>query len=111
MENKLSIRLKTLRKQLALTTDQVINKLSKLNKKYSVQSLYKWEDGSVVPSLNILKELSIIYKCNMSYLVEGSNYEYKKLSACENHLLNIYRTDFLFRSIIIQIIKKMERDK
>ena len=111
MENKISIRLKTLRKQLSLSTEQVINKLSKLDKKYSVQSLYKWEDGSVTPSLNVLKELSVIYNCNMSYLVEGANYEFKKLTACENHLLNIYRTDFLFRSIIVQIIKKMERDK
>ena len=73
MENKISIRLRTLRKQLSLSAKQVINLLSKVNQKYSLQTLYKWEEGSVMPSLNTLKELSKIYGCNISYLIDGEN--------------------------------------
>lgn len=111
MENKISIRLKTLRKQLSLSSKFVISKLSKTNKNYSIQSLYKWEDGSVTPSLKVLIDLSKIYKCNISYLLDGTNYEYKRLTPIENYILNIYRTDFLFRSIAVQILKKIDRDK
>lgn len=110
MENRISVRLKTLRKQLSLSTSQVIKKLCKLDKKYSVQSLYKWEEGSVVPSLKVLKDLADIYDCNISYLLDGMNYEYKRLTPIENYILNIYRTDFLFRSIVVQIIKKICRE-
>ena len=42
MENKISIRLKTLRKQLSLSAKQVITLLSKANHNYSLQTLYKW---------------------------------------------------------------------
>ena len=110
MENKISVRLKTLRKQSSLSAKQVIALLSKANHNYSLQSLYKWEEGSVTPSFNILKELSKIYGCNISYLIDGEIFEYKRLSPSENHLLNIYRTDFLFRSLMIQVIQKLSRD-
>lgn len=110
MENKISIRLKTLRKQSSLSAKQVICMLSKSNRKYSLQSLYKWEEGMVTPNLNTIKELSRIYHCPMSYLVDGKIFEYKKLTATEIFLLNIYRTDFLFRSISVQIINKLKRD-
>lgn len=110
MDNKISIRLKTLRKQLSLSAKEVIILLSKVNHNYSLQTLYKWEEGSVVPSLNTLKELSKIYGCNISYLIDGENFEYKRLSPSENYLLNIYRTDFLYRSLIVQVIHKLSRD-
>ena len=110
MENKISIRLKTLRKQLSLSAKQVITLLSKANHNYSLQTLYKWEEGSVIPNLNALKELSKIYGCNISYLMDGENFEYKRLSPSENYLLNIYRTDFLFRSLVVQVIHKLSRD-
>lgn len=109
MESTLSIRLKTLRKSLSMTTAQVIKLLKKSNITYSEQSIYKWEQGSVVPSLETLKELSKIYNCNISYLVEGKKYKYLRITPSENLLLNIYRTDFLFRSIITQVIKKLDR--
>lgn len=110
MENKISIRLKTLRKQSSLSAKQVIYLLSKSNHKYSLQALYKWEEGMVTPKLNTIKELSKIYHCPISYLVDGKIFEYKKLTASENYVLNIYRTNFLFRSIATQIINKLKRD-
>lgn len=110
MNNNISIRLKTLRKQLAYSASKVVNILSNIDKKYSVQTLYKWEEGAVIPNLITLHALSKIYKCPLSYLVDGENLEYRRLTANERYLLNLYRNDFLFRSIAVQILKKAVRD-
>lgn len=110
METSLSIRLKALRKSLSMSTAHVIKMLKKNNISYSEQSIYKWEQGSVVPSLETLRELSKIYDCNISYLIEGKKYKYMRITPSENFLLNTYRTDFLFRSIMTQVIKKLDRN-
>lgn len=110
MNNEISIRLKSLRKQFTFSASKVISMLSSIDKKYSVQTLYKWEEGSVIPSFKTLKALSTIYRCSISYLIEGETYEFKRLTASERFLLKIYRDDFLFRSIAIQILKKIARD-
>lgn len=110
MESSLAIRLKTLRKSMSMSTAHVIKLLKKNNISYSEQSIYKWEQGNAVPSLETLKELSRIYECNISYLIEGKKYKYLRITPSENVLLNTYRTDFLFRSIITQVIKKLDRN-
>lgn len=107
MNSTLSIRLKTLRKSLSLTTLQVTKLLKKNNLNYSEQSIYKWEQGSSVPSIDILKVLAKIYDCNISYLIEGKKYKYLRVSQRECKLLDTYRTDFLLRSILTQIIKRL----
>ena len=110
MSDLISVRLKSLRKQLTYSATKVIRLLSKIDKKYSVQTLYKWEEGSIIPSINTLQALSKVYGCSISYLIDGENFEYKRLTASERFLLNIYRSDFLFRSIAVQILKKLSRD-
>ena len=110
MINPISMRLKALRKQFTFSASKVIKILSNIDKKYSIQTLYKWEEGSVTPSLNTLKALASIYNCPVSYLINGENLEYKRLTSSESFLLNMYRNDFLFRSIAVQILKKIERD-
>lgn len=110
MDNDISIRLKTLRKQLAYSASKVIKILSNIDKKYSVQTLYKWEESAVIPNFITLQALSQIYKCPLSYLIDGENLEYKRLTAHEKYLLDLYRNDFLFRSIAVQILKKAVRD-
>ena len=110
MINDISTRLKKLRKQFMLSAAKVIQMLSHIDKKYSIQTLYKWEEGSVTPSIKTLKALANIYKCPISYLIDGENLEYKRLTAHERFLLNLYRNDFLFRSISVQILKKISRD-
>ncbi len=109
MESTLSIRLKSLRKNLSMTPTQVINLLKKNNMAYSKQSVYKWEQGNAIPRFETLKVLSKIYGCNISYLIEGKKYKYLHITPCEYQMLNIYRTDFLFRSILTQIINKLNR--
>lgn len=110
MQTTLSVRLKALRKNLSMTVSQVSKLLKKNNISYSEQSIYKWEQGLVTPSLDTLNELSKIYDCNISYLIEGKKYKYLRISQSEYYLLNIYRTDFLFRSILTQVLKKINRD-
>lgn len=109
METTLSLRLKTLRKSLSMTPLQVVKLLRKNNIIYSEQSVYKWEQGNAIPKLETLKELSKIYNCNLSYLIEGKKYKYLRITPIEYSLLNTYRTDFLFRSILTQIINKLNR--
>lgn len=110
MNNSISMRLKALRKQFTFSATKVIHMLSNIDKQYSIQTLYKWEEGTVTPSINTLKALANIYNCPISYLIDGENLEYKRLTSHERFLLKLYRNDFLFRSIAVQIIKKIERD-
>ena len=57
METRLSFRLRELRKSSSLTPLQVIKKLKEHNIDYSEQSVYKWEEGNVIPPLNIIVAL------------------------------------------------------
>ena len=109
METTLSTRLRALRKNLSLTPTQVVKILKKNKMKYSEQSIYKWEQGAVVPKFETIKELARIYDCNISYLVEGNKHKYLRITACEYRILKFYRTDYLFRSIVTQIISRIER--
>lgn len=109
MESTLSMRLRALRKSLSLTPAQVVKCLKKNKIEYSEQSIYKWEQGAVVPKFETIKELARIYDCNISYLVEGKKQKYLRLSPCEYRILCFYRTDYLFRSILTQIISRINR--
>ena len=110
METRLSLRLKQLRKSFGLSPSQVIKKLKSFDLDFCDQSVYKWEQGNAVPKLETLRELAKIYNCNLSYLIEGKRYKYLRLTPIEYSLLNTYRSDFLFRSILTQIINKLNRD-
>ena len=99
METTLSTRLRALRKSLSMTPLQVINLLKKNNIVYSKQSIYKWEQGVIVPKLETIKELSKIYDCNISYLIEGKKYKYLRITQYEYALLNIsYLEVYLLKS-------------
>ncbi len=111
METKLSIRLKTLRKITHLSTDEVIERLKNNNLDYSSQSLYKWEQGNAVPSVKTLYVLAKIYQCNISYLIAENDVEFKKVNSYEMTILRLYRSDFLFRSTISQLIRFIDKTK
>ena len=111
MESLIATRLKHLRKNLDMSAEKVVKLLKQENLPYSSQSIYKWEEGKALPTINTLKVLAKIYKCNISYLIDGEIYEYKRVTPIEHRLLITYRIDFLYRSIAIQIIKKIERNK
>lgn len=111
MVTQLSCKLRDLRKNMQYTTTQVANKLKKNNANYSIQSIYKWEEGSATPEINVLILLAKIYHCNISFLIEEEQVIYKNLTASEIFLLRLFRNDFQFRSIAIQILKRFERKK
>lgn len=110
MDSKMSVRLKALRKSYSMSTNDVLKILKKSNYDYSEQSLYKWEQGAAEPPIDVLKALSDIYKCNVSYLLDGGCYKHLRLTPKENNFLKSYRTDFFLRSICTQIIKRISRN-
>ena len=109
MDTKLSTRLKSLRKNLSYSTEKVTKLLKEKGYCFSKQSIYKWENGSAVPNINVIRALASIYQCNLSYLLNGKIYEYKRITPKENILLSAYRTDFFFRSISMQLIRKFNQ--
>ena len=109
METKLSVRLKALRKSESLSITDVLNGLKQNNLKFCEQSIYKWEEGAATPSINTLNVLAKIYHCNISYLISDDNVEYKKISTNELNILRHFRTDFLFRSTVSQLMHIIDR--
>lgn len=110
METRLSFRLRELRKSSSLTPLQVIKKLKEHNIDYSEQSVYKWEEGNVIPPLNIIVALSKIYHCHISYLIGDEDKELRKLSANEIVTLRLFRADFLFRSIANALMTMVDKN-
>lgn len=111
MESKLSIRLRALRKSAYLSASEVIEKLQDSNLDYSEQSLYKWEQGVVTPSIKTLYALSKIYNCNISYLISDDDLKFKKINDYEIAILKLYRTDFIFRNTVGQLMRYISRIK
>ncbi|MBQ2204782.1 MAG: helix-turn-helix transcriptional regulator [Lachnospiraceae bacterium] len=111
MESKLSMRLRGLRKSKSFTIEYIVKKLKQKGFIYTIQSIYKWEQGKAIPPIKVLIELSRIYKCNISYLIEEKDYDYISLTPSELNLLRLFREDFLFRSISMQVIRKLERSR
>ena len=110
METKLSIRLKALRKSEALSVSDVLTGLKQYDLTFCEQSVYKWEEGSATPSINILNVLAKIYHCNLSYLISDDDIKYKRVSNNELNILRQFRTDFLFRSAVSQLMRIIDRN-
>ena len=104
METRLSLRLKTLRKEFSLSPSQVVNKLKKINFNYSEQSVYKWEQGKSIPPLD-----TTIYNCSISYLLVDESENYKKVNSSDIKVLKLFRTDFLFRSILSLMVRLLNK--
>ena len=106
--NKISYQLKSIRNNMSISTSEVVKKLAKRKLYYSPQSVYKWENGTALPPFETIKELAKIYKCSISYILDGKNFVFKRLTPSEIFLLNCYRNNFWVRSISIQLIKMIE---
>ena len=52
-----------------------------------------------------------IYQCNISYLIAENDVEFKKVNSYEMTILRLYRSDFLFRSTISQLIRFIDKTK
>lgn len=108
MENILGKKLKQLRKLNKLSVEFVINKLREKNMYYSVQSLYKWEEGTAKPNIYVLTYLSHIYKCTINYLLAENEEYIEKLNNLELVLLKFFRKDSNFRHISILLSERFE---
>lgn len=109
MENKLSERLRVLRKSAFMSVTDVVKLLKENGLDYSEQSIYKWEQGNAIPSVNTLHILARIYQCNFSYLIADDDVQFKKISDKDLSILRHFRKDFLFRNTISQLIRLIDR--
>ena len=103
-------KLKVLRIKNELEVEQVKNILQKRNIKYSISTIYKWEEGNVLPNIEIIDILCNIYGCSVSYLLEDDIVESKNLTACEIFLLEQFRYNSDFRKIADLIYKLFLKD-
>ena len=92
-------KLKVLRNKNNLEIEQIKTILEKRNIKYSISTIYKWEEGDVLPSIEIVDILCNIYGCSISYLLEEDIVESKNLTACEIFLLEQYRYNQGFQKV------------
>ena len=98
-------KLKTLRVKNEYEIEDIKEILHKRNVQYSISTIYKWEEGSVLPSVEILDILCDLYGCNISYILENDITENKNLTPCEIFLLNQFRYNSDFRKIADLIYK------
>lgn len=110
MVTRLSTRLKELRRISSLSTAQVIKELKNSNLDYSEQSIYKWEQGNSIPSVDIIIALAKIYKCNISYLLDEEDKELNKVTINESIILKQFRNDYLFRCITNLLMRMSSRN-
>lgn len=101
-------KLRSLRLLNNLTPKKVIKLLYVRKLNYSLQSIYKWEEGTLSPPLPVIHALANIYKSNFSYLIDDEEIEVIHLTNREKEILELIRTDDLFHNIIILIMRRIE---
>lgn len=107
MPIELGAKLRALRKCYGYSAKKLVHLLEKRGLSYKEETIYKWEQENCVPNIKTLKCLSEIFHCSMSILLSEPDVEYKNLSSFEIFLLHLYRNDFLFRSISVQIMRRL----
>lgn len=98
-------KLKVLRVKNNYDIEGIKKVLNKRNIKYSKSTIYKWEEGEVLPSVEVIDILCDIYGCNLSYLLENDIVENRNLTPCEIFLLEQFRYNECFRKIAEMIYK------
>lgn len=99
MNTLLSQKLRLLRKTNGLTINDIVNKLKKYNLDYSNKSVYKWEEGTSSPNINIIYTLANIYGCSISYLIDDKPLKQDNVTLSESRALKYYRDNYLFKNI------------
>lgn len=107
MKTDISERLKQLRESKNYTIKDLINLLDGYGLHYTPTNIYKWEEGVTLPNIKTLKVLSKIYECGISYIINDDDYNIRNdiMTPFELHLLQLFRNNFLFRSISMQLLK------
>ena len=110
MNHRIGERLKKLRKINKLTVKDIIKKMSKINYFYSPQSVYKWEEGEVLPNIATLSVLCSIYKVSINYFLSDEELSKINLTNSEIFLLDKIRTDSDFKKIALAMINRYKKE-
>ena len=102
-------KIKQLRKLNKLKIIDVVIILKKYHLDYSIQSVYKWEEGEVLPNIFVISALANIYGCQISYLLSDETEDVKKLNSTELVLLKAFRIDTNFRNISMLLIERFNK--
>lgn len=94
MDKNWNVRLKEKRIHAGLTLSQVS---AKSNYNLSQQSLIKYEKGEVIPKVDVLENLCFIYKCDINYILYGS----------ENTNIVISKNDYLITLWYLLVSNKL----
>ena len=93
MNDYISAKLRKLRRDKKYSIHTLSRLLENKNQKYSLQTIYKWEEGTILPNIYALKALSEIYECSISYLISDQQINIDVLNTRERILLNFFRND------------------
>lgn len=103
---KIGSRLKTLRRINNIEPKDVIKQLERYtHKKFSLSSLYKWEENVAEPNIYILIELARIYRSSISFILDDTIIMLENLTETEATLLNLYRNNPHFTELSSNILK------
>lgn len=111
MNYRIGERLKRLRQASNYSVKDVLKKLSKNNTIYSAQSIYKWEDGSVLPNIATLSILCSIYRVSINYLISEEELSKINLTSSEIFLLDKIRRDSDYKKIAIAMMNRYKKEK
>lgn len=103
-------KLKSLRIKNDYNIEEIQKNLSKRKINYSISTIYKWEEGGVLPSIEVIDILCEMYGCNLSYLFESNTVDNKNLTSCEIFLLEQFRYNDNFRKIATLIYRLYLRE-
>lgn len=99
-------RLKTLRRINNIAPEKVISLLEKkLEKKFSISSLYKWEEGIATPNIYIIIALSQIYHSSVSFIIDDTILKIENLTNFEASLLSLFRSNEHFMHLSMLMLK------
>ena len=106
MNDYISAKLRKLRRDKKYSIHTLSRLLENKNQKYSLQTIYKWEEGTILPNIYALKALSEIYECSISYLISDQQINIDVLNPRERILLNFFRNDNNFKKICILLAER-----
>lgn len=101
---KIGSKLKELRLKNNFSINTVIKKLSEANIVINKKTIYRWENNSVIPTLDTIRILSYIYNTDLSTLYEDTKY-FKVLNENEFLFINMLRLNTEFSKIVNNLMK------
>jgi transcriptional regulator with XRE-family HTH domain len=101
---KIGSKLKEIRLKNKFSIPTVIKKLEEVNIYITKKTIYRWENDSIIPTLETIKVLSYIYNTNLNEIYEDKKF-YKVLSENEYMFINTLRENNNFKKIVKTLVK------